>query len=77
VIQQKVKLVKQETNDKNFRLETDIGSEFWVNCNTIRMSSWQSKETGKIFKALCVQVENGIYVPVEVLEFTNDFRTTQ
>lgn len=78
MILQRVKLTKMSTADGNWVIpgpSTDIGQEFWVRANSITTMPIKHKDTKEIFKCLVVRLEDGInYVPVELLEFTSDFR---
>ena len=79
MIQQRAKIAKMKTDDGHFNFTMPIGTEVWIDSHTFRKSTYRNKTTREFFQVLTVEVvdeENKVTVPVEILEFTCDFRTT-
>jgi len=77
MIKQRVKLIKLKTDNGRFDFTNKgvpIGTEFYVDILSISVMNYRNKETNEIFRSLSVKTaDEGIFVPVEVLEFSNEF----
>jgi hypothetical protein len=74
-IVQKVRLAKLKTGDGNWDFSKSgvpVGTELYVQPATISVQKHYRVGVGDI-RTICMLDENGIFVPVEVLEFLTEF----
>lgn len=75
MILQRCVVAKNETDDGNFKFpQASVGMELWIMPATMAIMRYRKAGTKDIFQAVCVHAKDQNQpVPVEVLEFTNDF----
>ena len=77
MIKQRVKLAKLKTDDGKFdfsQKNVPVGTTFWIDARSIGLMPYKRIDTGEFFQALVVETaEEGIHIPVELLEFSSDF----
>ena len=79
MILQKVKLAKSRSKDDHWHIPegvATVGTEFWVVIREIKVQTAKNRETGEVFRSLMVPDKTGTWLPVELLEFTNEFEVT-
>jgi len=76
MILQRVHLSKLKTDDGNWEFTTaTVCMELWIQPRTLEVKSYRViLGDGKINKVLGVTTEQGAFIPVELLSFSNDFK---
>lgn len=76
MILQKVKLARLKTEDDAFDFtaaDVKIGTEFFVSPHSLAVVPVQRRDTGEVFKALMITTEDGMRIPVGILDFLNEW----
>jgi hypothetical protein len=78
MIAQRVKIIKTHTGDLSagdiFLVPVTLGTEVWIRANTVQFRNWKKKDG--TYKQVLIVLSNDpdpVMVPVEILEFTNEF----
>lgn len=76
MILQKCEVVKNETDDGNFKFpQMAVGMELWIMPATMAVMRYRKAGTRDIFSAVCVHAKDQNQpIPVEVLKFTSEFQ---